>query len=152
MPECLKSIPKQAILKRKRENPISNFGLSRVTMKVQMSPSTKGPWRWHRKISYISANGPLKDEYESKGKYKKAPSVTCSKRTKWRDSLSGFASFECLAIFIFIFILIWISSTIADLLYLKSSFIYIYIMLMFYLSLLYAFLFIFYMLCHFCDT
>ena len=30
----------------------------------------------------MSVNGPPRDDYESKEKYKKAPSITCAKRTK----------------------------------------------------------------------
>lgn len=32
----------------------------------------------------MSVNGPPKDDYESRKKHKKAPSITYAKRTKWR--------------------------------------------------------------------
>ena len=37
-----------------------------------------------KKKSYISVDGPPRDDYEPKEKYRKEPSVTCLKRKKWR--------------------------------------------------------------------
>ena len=47
-----------------------------------MSLEQKTPKDGSKKLSHMSVNGLPRDDYESREKYEKTPSVTCAKMTK----------------------------------------------------------------------
>ena len=49
-----------------------------------MSLEQKTPKDGSKKLSHMSVNGLPRDDYESREKYMKTPSIKYAKRTKWR--------------------------------------------------------------------
>ena len=53
-------------------------------MRVRINPQQRVLENGSEKVNYMNVNRPPRVDYKSIEKYRKTPSVTCAKRTKWR--------------------------------------------------------------------